>query len=137
MGRHKAREEALKVLYALEVGRKDVEEVLKDAEELFKEEPQWQYTEQLVRTVRASLSEIDDEISPFAKEWPIHRMAAIDRTIMRMAVAEMLYFPDVPYEVTINEAVELAKTYGDAESGNFVNGILAGVHRHRMSVAKG
>lgn len=135
MGRHKAREETLKILYPLEVGRKDVEEVLTQARELYGEDPQWPFVVDLVKTVSVRLAEIDARITPYAEAWPISRMAAVDRTILRMAVAEMLYFPDIPYEVTMDEAIELAKTYGDVDSAGFVNGILANLHRGLQAAA--
>src|SRR5437016_6182723 len=133
MGRRKAREETLKILYPLEVGRKDVNEVVGEAGEMYGNQPQWPFVKQLVHNVYSHLSEIDAQITPYAKEWPIHRMAAVDRTLLRIAVAEMLYFPDIPYEVTINEAIELAKKYGDVDSGSFVNGILANIHRELLT----
>jgi N utilization substance protein B len=136
MGRHKAREEALKILYAIEIAHKDVEEALKEAFEFCGKNPQWDFIQKLVRTVCTSLAEIDQKISPFAVDWPLFRMAVLDRTILRMAVAEMLYFPDIPYEVTIDEAVELAKDYGDTDSGHFVNGILSSIHKSLISSEK-
>ena len=72
---------------------------------------------------------IDGSISTLSHEWALERMPAIDRNILRMAAAEILYFPDVPGSAAINEAVELAKDYGTTESGKFVNGILGALAR--------
>ncbi|HYH03368.1 MAG TPA: transcription antitermination factor NusB, partial [Bacillota bacterium] len=63
-------------------------------------------------------------IAKFAREWTLERMANTDRNILRMALFELTFLKDIPPSVTVNEAVELAKRYGDAESGKFVNGIL-------------
>lgn len=135
MGRRKAREETLRILYPLEVGRKDIDEILKEVREISRNEEQWPFVNDLASTVCSRLSEIDGVISPLAKEWPIPRMSAVDRTLLRIAVAEMLYFADIPYEVTINEAIELAKKYGDTNSPSFINGILANVHRGLLSAS--
>lgn len=137
MGRHKAREESLKILYPLEVGRKDLNEVLEEARETYGREAQWPFVQDLVKSVCTHVEEIDAEISQSAAAWSIPRMAAVDRTILRMATAEMLYFPDTPREVIMNEAIELAKKYGDVDSGSFVNGILASIHRRLLSATGG
>ncbi len=69
-------------------------------------------------------AEIDEAIEQLSYDWALDRMAAIDRNILRMAIAELLHFPEVPISAAINEAVDLAKEYGTPESGKFVNGIL-------------
>ena len=75
------------------------------------------------------LGEVDEMIQGAAEKWPLERLAAVDRNIMRLAVTEMLYGHDVPPSVAINEAVELAKKYGTEDSGRFVNGVLGAVAR--------
>lgn len=76
-------------------------------------------------------AEVDAMIEELSEDWALERMAAIDRNILRMAITELLYFPDVPVSAVINEAVELAKTYGTPESGRFVNGMLGALARQR------
>ncbi|MFH1645504.1 MAG: transcription antitermination factor NusB [Candidatus Omnitrophota bacterium] len=78
----------------------------------------------LVEGTLSKKEEIDGIITSFAKNWQLNRMAVIDRNIMRMASYELLYMDDIPPKVSINEAVELAKKFGDVDSGKFVNGIL-------------
>ncbi len=68
--------------------------------------------------------ELDDIISRFSQHWKIKRIARIELTILRLALFEMLFRPDIPLKVAINEAVEVAKIYGDENSANFINGIL-------------
>ncbi len=75
---------------------------------------------------------IDELISQYAEGWALSRMPAVDRNILRIALAEMLYMPQVPVGVTIDEAVELAKEYGTEESSKFVNGILGAVAREQV-----
>ena len=81
---------------------------------------------------------IDKLITRYSHEWALDRMPGIDRNLLRLAVAELLHCPDVPTSAAINEAVELAKEYGGAESGKFVNGILGAFARdHEAKAASG
>ena len=83
-----------------------------------------QFAEELARGVIAHHQDIDPLISKHAENWEIDRMGTVDRNAMRIAVYEMLYRDDIPPVVSINEAVDLAKSYSSIESGKFVNGIL-------------
>lgn len=78
----------------------------------------------LVEGVVNHLGEIDDLIHSSSKNWKISRMPVVDRNIMRIAVYELLYCPDIPAKVSINEAVDIGKKYGTRDSGAFVNGVL-------------
>ena len=122
-----ARECALKILYRIEISRESVDSSLKDfwskaAESTDKEA--CDFAETLVKGTFENIKTIDETISKYADNWNISRMAVIDRNIMRMSVYEMLYRDDIPPNVSINEAIERAKKYGDVDSGKFVNGIL-------------
>ncbi|MEB3195786.1 MAG: transcription antitermination factor NusB [Candidatus Sericytochromatia bacterium] len=79
----------------------------------------------LVQTFVDHQGEIDQRLEGAADNWAVDRMASLDRDILRLAVGELLWTPEVPVEVVINEAVELAKKYGTPDSGRFVNGVLA------------
>lgn len=81
------------------------------------------FAEELLDTAVGHRDEIDAKIQAAAQNWSLSRMAATDRNILRLAVAELDYFP-TPAAVVINEAVELAKNFGEADSGAFVNGVL-------------
>ncbi|MBU1003624.1 MAG: transcription antitermination factor NusB [Proteobacteria bacterium] len=81
----------------------------------------------LVAGVWENSVELDETITKFSQHWKIRRIARIELTILRLALFEMLYQDDVPLKVAINEAVELAKRFGDDNSKNFVNGILDAV----------
>lgn len=90
-----------------------------------KKEPEVrEYTELLVRGVVEKLSALDACIERFAENWEIGRMACVDRNILRLGTYEMLFVEEIPMKVAINESVELAKRYGEADSSKFVNGIL-------------
>lgn len=82
------------------------------------------FTKELVDGVCSRLEEIDDHIKRLAANYELHRLAAVDRNILRLAIYEMLYCPDVPPVVSINEAIEIAKRFGGEDSGRFVNGVL-------------
>ena len=83
------------------------------------------YMEQKVKDIIAHLQEIDTLIDQSAKNWKTSRMAKVELTLIRLAVYEIKFEPDIPTGVAINEAVELAKLYGEDNSASFVNGVLA------------
>jgi N utilization substance protein B len=82
------------------------------------------FSEPLIRGVLEHREAIDEAIKKHAKNWDFHRIAAVDRNIMRLAIYEMLYRDDIPPIVSINEAVDIAKKFSTEDSGKFVNGIL-------------
>lgn len=90
-----------------------------------------EFIERLVSGVAARQSELDAILQPVAPEWPIEQIARMDRVVLRMGLYELLYMPQVPPKVVINEAVELAKAFGSENSSKFVNGVLGTVLRQR------
>jgi N utilization substance protein B len=72
-------------------------------------------------------SEIDAVIERYSDNWKISRMSGVDRNILRIAIYELMYCNDIPYKVTINEAIDIGKRFGSNESGAFINGILDGI----------
>ena len=82
------------------------------------------FAEALLRGVLEHREELDDAIRKHAKNWELHRIAAVDRNILRLAIYEMRFREDIPPVVSINEAVDIAKKYSTQDSGKFVNGIL-------------
>ncbi|MCD6583847.1 MAG: transcription antitermination factor NusB [Candidatus Omnitrophica bacterium] len=128
--RSKAREIALCILYQMEITKKKVVELLNTYLESY---PQKQevidFSRILVGGVEKSLSSIDSIIKKYARNWEIERMAVIDRNILRLGIFELLYLEDIPPKVSINEAIELAKRFGDKDSSRFVNGILDRIYK--------
>jgi N utilization substance protein B len=118
--RHQARERALTLLYEAELKGRRPSEVL---EELAMEPDP--YAVSLVRTVETQQKRIDGLIDEAAIGWELERMAVVDRNVLRLAVAELMDFSDVPTAVILDEAVELASSYSTDASGRFVNGVLA------------
>jgi len=131
MSRHLSRELAFKILFQADVGRNPWQQVLTDTLNEYKlPENSRLFLEQLVKGTVQYLKEIDIEITKYSEDWKLERMANTDRNILRMAFYEIKYLDDIPPGVTINEAVELAKKYGDEESGKFINGILGNLARN-------
>lgn len=129
--RRKARELALKTLYACEVGdNAEYEKVLETvAEEQEGDAAAVQYAKLLAQKTFSSIKKIDALLGQHAANWDLKRMTAIDRNILRMAVAELWFCPEVPFRVVIDEAVELAKMYGTDDSGKFVNGVIDSIRK--------
>ena len=125
-----ARESALKILYRIEISKESVDSSIEDfwtIEKAHKEVVD--FANDLVRGTHENLSKIDELVSKHTDNWEIKRIAVIDKNILRMGVFELLYKEDIPPKVAINEAIELAKKYGDIDSGKFVNGILDKVRK--------
>jgi len=124
--RRKAREFALQILFRLNLGHENLtEDMLK---EFWDDNPTSQdvkgYATTLVKGTIEHIIEIDKIISSLSENWSINRMASVDRNILRFATYELLYRPDIPSTVIINEAIEIAKRYGTEDSGPFINGVL-------------
>ena len=92
------------------------------------------FAEQLVLGVIAQRDELDKLINNLAKHWRIERMAVVDRNVLRIAAWELLHHAETPPVVAIDEAIEVAKRFGSADSGKFINGILEGI-RERLKVS--
>ncbi len=85
------------------------------------------YAETLIGHVQANDDEITEYLGSFSEKWDVERMSAVDRNIMKVAVAEMMYCPEIPHLVSIDEAIEISKDFSDEKSGIFINGILNGI----------
>jgi N utilization substance protein B len=94
------------------------------------------FTDSLVRGTLSHRDALDAEIMKHARNWDLHRMAVVDRNVLRLAIFEMLHREDIPPVVSINEAVDLAKKYSTEDSGRFVNGILDQVRGELMRPAR-
>ena len=127
MSRRVARETALQVLFQIDfTGEIDsLEKVIEHwAKEFAVSEKNKKFTTELVEGTLHHKQDIDEKISSTAHEWSLERLNTVDRNLMRLAIFEMLYYPDTPQRVTLNEAIEIAKKFGSEESGKFINGIL-------------
>lgn len=120
MKRHEAREKALQVLFQLENTELTINEamghVLEGNDAFF---------EKLVRGTAEKMEEIDAILIEKLENWSLNRLPKIERTILRLAVYELMFMQDIPSKVVLNEAIELCKTFGDEKSSKFVNGVLS------------
>lgn len=122
--RHQARERALSLLYEAELKSEPPSAVVSSLAV-----PPDAFAVELLAAVERRQVEIDTMVDEAAIGWDLGRMAVVDRNVLRLAVAELLEFPDTPTAVVLNEAVELASGYSTDESGRFVNGVLATLAR--------
>ncbi len=90
----------------------------------------------LVEGVIKNIKEIDGSIKKYATEWPLEQITIIDRNILRLGVFELVFDPNIPSKVAINEAIEIAKTYGGESSGKFVNGVLGAIYKELEAQGK-
>ena len=131
MNRHQSRMVAMQIIYEwsvrpkddiLEITRTNIENnPIDDIDEAF--------VLKLIKGVRKKYKKIDELVEKAAPEWPIEQIAVIDIAILRLSIYELLFCKDIPPKVAIDEAVELAKTYGGANSSKFINGVLGTVYR--------
>ena len=122
--RSKARKRALDVLYAADARGADPLDVLSERVDSEEAAPLGEYAEILIRGYADHAARIDDLLSEHAEGWTLDRMPAVDRAILRIAVYELVYSPDVPAAVAVDEAVELAKSLSTDNSPRFINGVL-------------
>ncbi|MGQ9707563.1 MAG: transcription antitermination factor NusB [bacterium] len=132
--RRLARESAVEVLYRLDLVGDEPEDTIEEI--CARKNPSEQaetYLRRLIQTVDNKRSEIDAALRHHLKRWRLERVTYIDRAILRVGCAEILYFDDIPPKVAINEAVEMAKKFGDDQAGKFVNGVLDGVYKAKVA----
>lgn len=124
MKRRKARELALQTLFQMDLSEANasdaIEHVLEEAEE--KEDA---FLSSIIQNYVKHKEEIDHKLSSNIESWTIDRLGNVDRNILRVALVELDYLDDVPKSVTINEAIEIAKIYGDDDSSKFINAVLS------------
>lgn len=121
MNRREAREKALQTLFQLD----NIEIPVEEAMGFIMEDKKNQFYEKLVTGTMNHREEIDAALVKQLEHWSLDRLHKIERTVLRLAVFELLYNEDVPERVVMNEAIELCKTFGDEKSGRFVNGVLS------------
>jgi len=130
MSRRKARDITFKYIYSTLYGESVVNDVIEsiitaDSDEIQSlEQDEKLYFEKVTEGIKEKGQQIDDMILSKLKNWTIERIFKIDLAILRLAVYEIMYYEDMPPKVAVNEAVELAKKYGNDASSNFVNGVL-------------
>ena len=126
-GKRRARELALQLLYQVDVMKGETAPSL---DELLSSTPEVdRYAELLVTGCLERQKDLDSHIAKWSENWDMDRMAVIDRNVLRIGTFELLFCEDIPPKVAIDEAIEIARTYGDADSPGFVNGVLDGIYQ--------
>ena len=130
MSRKSAREAAFKTIFEIPFHSvetpADIINFRKQCEEYkLNNDSDTEYFVNTITTCFENIDSIDDKISSLLKDWSINRISKVDLSILRLALCEIMYIEDIPYQVSINEAVELAKKFGDDDTPAFVNGVLA------------
>jgi len=130
LGRRETRENAMKLLYQIQIQKDDIQEQIGMfiEENGIDNETDKEYLLDVVNGVLEKSAELDELIARHAKDWSVQRMPKVDLAIMRLSCYEMIYRDDIPVNVSINEAVELAKRYSGDQSKTFVNGVLGKIY---------
>jgi N utilization substance protein B len=132
MSRRAAREAALQILYKADIAGRDIDveheltywlEELADGKKVLAGES-YEFALSLIQGTLANSDNLDRKINETALDWDLTRMDVVDRNLMRLALYEMVYCPEIPQRVSVNEAVELSKIYCGGDSAKFINGIL-------------
>lgn len=129
--RHRSRLVALQILYQREVTGVNVGRILGERSYSLENGEPDEFARELVLGVEDKLGEIDAMLGDISEHWSVSRMPLVDRNILRLAAFEITYRDDTPASVAINEAVELAKTFGGEDSSKFVNGVLGRMAEQR------
>lgn len=138
--RHLSRELVLQSLFAIEFktdqGLTPSETFLYMLDQFGKELPETAFAENLFNGILEHTGQFNELILKYAPEWPIDKIAKIDKCILDIGIYELLYCPEVPPLVAINESVELAKSFGDTNSSKFINGVLSAIAHDKLGKDK-
>jgi transcription antitermination protein NusB len=131
--RHLGRTLAMQTLYEWDFNGKKSGDLTNDLNSNIKEfAPDFDdegFAESIIHGIFKNIDKIDSLIKNYAPEWPIEQITIVDRNVLRIGIYELKFAPDIPPKVAINEAIELAKTFGGESSGKFVNGVLGAIYK--------
>jgi len=132
--RHLARTIAMQTLFSWDFNEKQEKDLTDIVNQNFKyfapKFNDYGFVKNLLGGIMKNLAEIDKYIAKYATEWPLEQITIVDRNILRIGVYELVFDKDMPAKVAINEAIEIAKTYGGESSGKFVNGVLGAIYKN-------
>ncbi len=138
--RHLARTIVLQSLYEWDFHNRTNDEAVliteRNLNEFAPEFDERSFTLALIKGIMDNSEAISEAIAKFAPDWPIERITTVDRNVLRIGIYELMYDDQIPSKVAINEAIELAKTFGGESSGKFVNGVLGAVYRDQVAQGK-
>jgi len=118
------REKVLQLLYAFEMNAANIEPLIKETLADVEDPADKEFANNLINQIILNEKKLDELIKARVDNWDLSRIALIDRILLRIGICEILFFPDIPPKVSINEAIEIAKDYSTSSSGKFINGIL-------------
>jgi len=121
------REKVLQILYAYEMNNESLQSLSLEILNEIIEESEKTFANELIQRVIANVKDLDSRIVQRVTNWEMSRIALIDKILLRMGICEILFFPDIPPKVSINESIEIAKDFSTAGSAKFINGILDAV----------
>ena len=137
MNRHLSRMVAMQAIYEWNFRPEaDLNEILERGVAEFADDIDKDFVKEEILGVSKNKIELDKEIEICAPEWPIEQISVVDKSILEIAIYELLYSNDVPPKVSINEAIELAKQFGNNNSGKFINGVLGTVYDKHEDIMK-
>ncbi len=122
--RRELREKVLQVLYAYEMNGEGLENIINGILSDVDDKTNREFCRSLIDLVLANRKELDKKIRERVNNWEMNRIALIDKLLLRIGLAEIYFFPDIPPKVSINEVIEISKNYSTSNSGKFINGIL-------------
>ncbi len=122
--RRKLRESVFKVLFQYDFHGENFSEIMEEELKKLKDSDIKKEAQEHLNVIYENLSKIDEIISKYLENWDFKRLSYVDKNILRLGTYELLYIDNIPFEVTLDEMIEIAKVYGTEESGKFVNGIL-------------
>jgi N utilization substance protein B len=138
--RHLSRTIALQTLYEWDFYQQNknlLPQILERNVSQFSDDPEERsFAKSLVDGLVKNIQEIDQIIKKFAPEWPIEKLALIDRNILRLGIYELLFVKETPPKVTLNEAIEIAKSFGGENSSKFINGVLGAIYKQLNNIPK-
>ena len=125
--RRVVREKVLQILYAYEMNNESLQQLSREILSDITDTTDKSFAEELIRQVITNVEDLDKRIIHRVTNWEMNRIALIDKILLRIGICELLYFPDIPPKVSINESIEIAKDYSTSGSAKFINGILDAV----------
>lgn len=131
MQRRLAREMVMKLIYQMDIQGEFSTDMVDRFIETLPEDEQNKYIREIAEKFIQNKDQIDQLVDENSKQWKLARIAKVDLSILRVAITEIQYDEDIPENVSINEAVELAKTFSSDESGSFINGILGSIMKNK------
>lgn len=135
MNRHLSRMIAMQSIYEWNFRpNSDLKEILERSIAEFKDDIDIEFVKKIILGVKDNKKHLDKEIQLSAPEWPIEQISCVDKSILEIAIYELLNSPDIPPKVAINEAVELAKQFGNDNSSKFINGVLGTIYEKNKKI---